>query len=455
MRDLLTLLLDLPDMIALTGFFAYLWVELLRQARARYRQRIGQFGKARRVAPYVNDTTARQAASARRLKIEATLREVNDRGVVFQEFIEVPPDLQIAVNPSAQAFGDDESEPFWHTALLSIQQESDQHLLIERVTDAVVCLERAGFISREQFPSNIRLERLPSGAAGGDKFPWRVVIATDHPEKLEAWLGTRAAREWVGIGIDLVPASLPVAKSINRDRESGDNLRPANPTAGAHGACRLGDDVMYGVVGGVVLGDDDEYGVTCRHVVSSECGALVWPGQPVRPPSYVYTQRSPDVAFVNLRHACKPKGVCFVGPERPGEKVAALDQTAISTAVDSGALLKKAPADDGTRGVVLAAHVSSFKLKEYSYRGAHVMIVPKFYKQWLLTWPLSRRFSVAGDSGSWVLDAKTGAWLGMIVGGSLPPNTQTYAVAANYVLRAFKLFKKSKSPLRAKVFSER
>ena len=441
---------DLLLLSILTITLALLWVALLRNSRDLYLQRIGQFGKARHVAPYVNYTQARHAADQRRGKIEAALKELDSRGVVFKEFIEVPPALSDVTGEMQEPFESDESEPFWHTALLSLQQESDQHLLVERVTDTIVCLERLRLIKWAEFPSNIRLERITRGL-NSRKFPWRVVIATNHPKPLESWFGKTEVRDWIGIGIDLVPAG---PAKVRREAPSTQEEQH-NPTAGAFGACRVGDDGMYGVVAGVVQDGDDEYGVTCRHVISSECDALCWPNQPVRPQKHNYTQRSPDTAFVTLQHACKPKGCCFGKPVNRSVQVAALDQAAITMAHDSGSTLRKSPDVDGTRGVLLAALVSNFKLGEYSYRGSHVLIAPQFYTQFLVTWPRSGRFSVAGDSGAWVMDEGTGAWLGMIVGGAEPPNTQTYAIAANYVLRAFRLFKKSKLPLRTKVFSER
>jgi hypothetical protein len=442
----------LPIIAIFTISLALLWVMLLRHSHALYLRRIGQYGKARNVVPYVSHAKAREAADDRRAKIESAIKEVDNRGVVFQEFLEIPPVLSNELDRVRQPFESDESDPFWHTALLSLQQESDQHLLVERVTDTIVCLQRSGWITPAEFPSHIRLEPIPSGMRG-DQFPWRVVIATDHPVPLEKWLRYPGIQYWLGIGIDLVPASAAESRR-KKQKEPPAEGRP-NPRARAHGACRVGDDGMYGVVAGILQDGDAEYGVTCRHVISSECGALSWPSQPVRPQTGIYTRHSPDAAFVKLQHECKPKGFCFVNLGVRSAQISALDQAAIEMAANNGSTLKKAPDADGTRGVVIAARVSSFKLGDYTYRGAHVLIAPQFYKQYLVTWPISRRFSVDGDSGSWVMDEGTGAWLGMIVGGAEWPNTQTYAIAANYVLRAFRLFKRSKLPLRTKVFSER
>jgi hypothetical protein len=103
--------------------------------------------------------------------------------------------------------------------------------------------------------------------------------------------------------------------------------------------------------------------------------------------------------------------------------------------------VRKLPDRDGIIGVVQGLQ-SNLSLGQYFYRPQHLAITPDFYKWLGIVFPLSRRFSIAGDSGAWLIDQRTSKWVGMIVGGYKPPNTSTIALLGCSVLEAFRQYEK-------------
>ena len=99
-------------------------------------------------------------------------------------------------------------------------------------------------------------------------------------------------------------------------------------------------------------------------------------------------------------------------------------------------------------GVVRFAKVQGVKLGRYFYRGYHFELTPYFTSRFGIYFPLSRSFSVPGDSGSWVLTVGSREWMGIVIGGFDPPNNNmTMALASDYVLEACKRAGLFPSPL--------
>lgn len=368
------------------------------------------------IVPYTSKQHAQRAADERRERLREHLAEFSGPSVPV-EFIELPPGL-----PEARLFSSEgnEATAFWRASRLHLQLNRDRHLLIERVIDTLVYLYRAGLLAQQEFPSRISLERIPRWHRRG-KYPWRAVIATDHTWVLQKWLSEEEVREWLGIGVDCVPAveiKLPEKPS---PPESAPQVAMS-----AQGRCREGTDGLEGVVGGVIEGGGMmPLGLTCWHVVSSSCPSVFWPSTPR--PTHEFTQESPDAVFIR-QSDCFPEWT----QSRRAVTVAALD--ALSDYADKGTKLVKAPNHDGVRGIVKYAEVNGFRLGSHFYRGPHICIKPYLFKRFGLTWPRSRQFSQAGDSGSWIINPETGAWIGMVVGG----DSTTAAIASHYLIDAFR-----------------
>jgi hypothetical protein len=374
--------------------------------------------------PYTSIDMASRAAAERSEHLLRFLREYSDRGGVKIEFIEQPPGFP---ELRLKEFVNQEPAAFWHSSRLTLQLDSMKTLLLERVTDALICLRRADSLSASEFPSCVSLERI-SRPKGRGEFPWRVVITCKNPETLTSWLSKDEVQIWLGIGVDLVSP-----RTGRRARFRGERPSPGSPSVPvSQGRCLVNGDVE-GQVGGVIEGAriGEPLAVTCRHVLSPTCGSLYWP-RPLFPPSMGYSEDSPDAAFLGIRSGCfvhLPPRLGFVG-------VASLEDVydAIKT---KSRLLRKNPDRDGTRARPQAM-VSLVRLGDYEYRGPHLHVEPYFYRFLGVIWPRSRRFSVSGDSGAWVIEEVTNKWVGMVVGGFEEANTPTYVVLGCHILEAFR-----------------
>lgn len=388
-----------------------LWLCLAALSRFLYNRRIGRSGLdflRRCTIPSPPVEISRRAADDRRRRLQGFLNEFRQSRGIPIEFIEVPGELKV----EQRRFPEDDASRFWHASRLHLQLRSDHYLLLERVTDALVCLQRAGRLNTEEFPISVRLERS-SYARSRQSLPWRVVITAFKPTTLKELMLALDIQDWLGIGIDFV--------------------RPANSSSvQPQGRCAVGSDGLEGMVGGLVHDSRNEtYGVTCRHVLSSECGSLYWPAAPVRPPDHDFTQESPDVAFIRLGSHC------FTMNHARTTQVLPATQCDVDLASQRETKIRKSPDTDSVMGVVTFSNVSGFRLGDHFYRGPHFHITPDFHQQFGLTWPRSRRFSSQGDSGAWVMDTETRQWLGIVVGGFPSPNTMTVALCAEHVCNAF------------------
>ena len=314
---------------------------------------------------------------------------------------------------------------------LSQQLAESQYLLIERVVDALICFFRARKLTVSEFPTCVYLDSLPGRKRLRlGKFPWRVVMAVSNPLAIKQLFANQSMREWLCIGVDVIPARRIAARP---DHEPPEDFSSSSPSLVPQGRCTQGQDGLEGTVGGVLrssLGQSS--GVTCRHVLSSTCGSLRWPSFPVRPANNEFTQQSPDAAFINLGSGC------FDRPSVHAVSVWVANQSRIERAVMESAKLVKTPRNSAVRGVVKTAYVSGFRLGSYFYRGPHIEIAPYFFRKLGIIWPISRRFSRPGDSGCWVIDNATGAWIGMVIGGYESPHIGTMAIAAHFVTDAYR-----------------
>lgn len=420
--------------IGLVGLLV-LWLCLVAITRFLHSLRIGLSGldflqgrSIRRPSLEIS----RRAADDRRRRLQGFLNEFPEGTGVPIEFIDVPGGLEV----ERRRFEQENASRFWHASRLRLQLRSDQYLLLERVTDALVCMQRGGRLKEDDFPISIRLKRTRDWLSR-KSFPWRIVVTTVKPRILKKLILELGIGDWLGIGIEFVKP----AQSFARGRTRNSGAGPQPPIVQAQGRCTLGSDGLEGIVGGVVHDvHNHAFGVTCRHVLSSECGSLYWPGRPVRPPENEFTLETPDVAFIELGSSC------FAGNN--GSKVQAMPatQSDIDLAAARELRVQKSPDTDGVSGVVLFSNVSGFKLGRHFYRGPHFQITPAFYRKFWLTWPRLGRFSSKGDSGAWVIEGETRRWLGMVVGGFAPPNTLSVAISAEYICDAFRRFQVTANP---------
>jgi hypothetical protein len=358
-----------------------------------------------RVLEYPRVDTALPIAAQRRSNLRAFVQDSGRTGVVPREFLECPPSLGGEVR--GRSFEDDRPAAAAHTALLWWQLQDDRLLLMERLVDALVCLQRIKFRqTRFQFTAVLAPVR---GKTGKGVYPWRAVLHTADYELLERELAPMG--EWLGIGVDIRP---PI---------------PNHPL----GRCRA--DGELGQVGGVLHSPppaSQEYGVTCHHVLADRCGSLYWPQPPNRPAYADYESGSVDAALITTDSGC------FV------ESGAVRHPIACATAADreryiSGKLVvTKSPRLNGRTGNILHLVHSIPGRDGQQIRGPHLQIVPTFTRKFGLVWPLfGHAFSIGGNSGAWVTDEQGSLWLGMIVRGSDPPLTISYALEAAYLLDVF------------------
>ena len=349
---------------------------------------------------------ALRAVTQRTQEIRLFFQQLDNESGASFEFLEVPPGL---LGVERHRFDREDPARFWHASRLSFELEDDAYLLLERVTDAIVSFARTGALGYSTLPTAIQLER---SARSKQKFPWRVVITALDRENLYALLSNPETSRWCGIDIE---------------------IRRPNQRTRKQGRCRQGTDGLEGVIGGVFedARSGERYGVTCAHVLSSTCPMSFWSGgKPAIAPKEYMAER-PDAAFI--------RGItttCFGVPPTHEQEVVVATLKDVETHLQNETSLRKTPSSDGTLGVVQQGLGSLFKLDDVTYRGPHFVIAPKFYRQFGLVFPLSRRFSSPGDSGSWVT-TEDGKWLGMIVGAFTSPNTTSLAIHGRHLLNAF------------------
>jgi hypothetical protein len=416
-----------------------LWGILSLASRVLHRRRLGHWPIRFRIAP-PDASFSVEASQNRRNSLLNHLRRYSEGAGVSLEFIETPPGFE---SIPLREYGQRDTARFWLASRLEIQLEKQETLLLERVTDAFVCLERLQRITREDFPYLIRLERLPARRRQ-ELFPWKVVVSCDAPNRLFPHFSDPETRNWLGIGIDFT--------SRNRQSMKRPEKKPpeATPTAAvAQGRCTIGTDGKEGSVGGMVGDGEEIFGITARHVLSSSCQSIAQPTSDL--PMEEFTEDSPDVAFIRLESGCFDE---IIGRESV-EITRFASQDDLELAVRKETKYRKMPMRDELDGIVVTASSSGFKLGTHFYRGPHFQMTPTFVERMGIIFPINKKFSKPGDSGAWVFDFQTGQWIGMIVGGYEPPVICSVGISAEFIFRMYSHYqatRTSTSYLKYKVF---
>jgi hypothetical protein len=409
--------------IVTVGVLILVWLVLVLLSRVQYRRTMALplFGpEVISAVAYTSTEAASHAASDRREHLERFLREYGSEGVVRREFIETPAGFD---NVRVNEFEGDRRSAASHTAHLYWQLSDDRLLLLERVIDSIVCLQRIRAEEDTDFLITARLAAVPE-RAGTSLYPWRIIIETSNPVRLSEHL--RPLAEWLGIGVDFAPQTLT------------HNL----------GACTVGDDGSSGQAAGILESQvltGQEYGLVCHHVLSQGCGSLCWPTPPNRPQYANYsTQGVLDAALIHLG------APCFVKANARRIDIRCASSSDRERFIDEALEVEKWPVLDGRQGVI-EQPAPAIRTLRGQIRAPHIQVIPKFTKRFGVMWPLFHRaFSSQGDSGAWVTDKARILWFGMVVHGADPPVARTYALEASFLLDAISRALPSEAPFNPK-----
>lgn len=415
--------LDFVEVVgAITAALVSLWVVLIFLSAISYRRMMGLplvGPKLASAVPYMRSDLALHAASERRKRLETFLREYESEGVVRREFIEIPAGFQ-DVRP--REFEGDRRSAAAHTAHLHWQLSDNRFLLLERLVDGIVCLQRTWGKDDPDLFVTVRLAALP-GRVHTSLYPWRAVVETSSPIKIAEQL--KPLSEWVGIGVDL-------ARQV--------------PTRNL-GACTQGNGGSFGQAAGVLESQSQigvEYGVVCHHVLSQHCGSLYWPDPPNRLAYADYPQGALDAALIRLRSPC------FVRNNAQRIDIRCASASDRNRFIAEALEVKKWPLLNGRRGVI-EQPVPAIRTPQGQIRAPHIQVIPSFTKRFGVIWPLfGRAFSSSGDSGAWVVDHSRSLWFGMVIHGADPPVARTYALEAAFLLDAFSRALPSEAPFNPK-----
>lgn len=348
--------------------------------------------------------------------------------------MEIPPGY---AEVRRRSFVDDPGEGCGQMARLEWQLEADEFLLLERVVDSIIILRRTASTEHgestslfaSEFPT-VKLEFSEELSEDRRLFPWKVIIETNHPELYRVALP--AIQEWLGIGIDLAPQ-----REIHFLRQ-----------------CQNG---RVGVVGGWFADQHQKvYGVTCAHVVSTACSAVLsscFPAVNLRiSPNTLGETSQPDAALLNVGGPCvnQMNPTCFALPRgNPRGLFCAAHATLKACCLNRTPILNLDPSLRAKRcaGKVVCLY-SEPVYEGYEWRFPHLEISSNKVTRLFLKFPIFKECSVPGDSGSWVVDSQTGEWLGMLTAGSKDRKTW-YIIKSKPLLSYFnKRLKVSKSTSR-------
>lgn len=369
-----------------------------------------------RLVEYTTKIAAELAAQERREAIQAFLRQrdvsMDDAVPLREEFLERRGTLADAPTTS---FQDDGASGLWHAVRLRWQIEKPERLLAERVVDVITLLSHSADPANRRSGEYyvVRLTPLPRALRRRRSlFPWRVVIESDENSTIlrdlrDALERDRELREWLGIGIDW---------------RYGQPLRLYG-----YGHCQVGQGGFNGTVSGVVQSADDTLGVSCAHVLSSGCGSRFWPQ---KSPNGSYNTRRPDAALIRIGSSCFGKNIA-----KPETLAFLPDSRLESMAIDHTCVVRRSPR--GSRDGIVRDLVSAFALGDVAYRGPHLAVIPRLSRRVVMLPLMNREFSRDGDSGSWVVDAAGKTWVGIVIGGSDYPLTQTYVLPSSVLVPWF------------------
>jgi hypothetical protein len=327
---------------------------------------------------------ARLRAAERRRNIEVAMEEAG-AGFPFRRegsqplrtaFLEVPPNFE---RTEVRYVDDNFGEPLAQMVRLAWQFDFDQLLLAERVVDAVSLIRRRARL--DDVAPVIKLSAHNGALERQGRFPWKVILETDHPQFYMEEL--RGIADWLGIGIDVAP---------------GRRLRYLS-------RCTKGG-VFDGLVGGTLAGGGKEYAMTCSHVVSAACPGARFRGNPA------VDSNQPDAVLL-----AEGRQQCFKLPSPAAPCTPATPQMIEQCIVEHILVHKRQRHNTRKKGIVLS-RVVGFPIDKIYYRFPHLQVVPL---QISILGPFKsvfqRAFSVEGHSGSWVFEERTAGWLGMIVAG--------------------------------------
>ena len=230
---------------------------------------------AKNIVPYPTLSDARLRARERRKWLLEILAEEQD-GLPKWVVEETAPSM---TQPERFTIADYPAECFGQIARIRVAVEKRRILLLERATDAVLPILRLSEGRNEAYPELVKIMPLYWNARARGLFPWRIVVSSYQLDRIKEGLAPTA--EWLGIGVDI-----------------------DKPRRLTHfGRCRVGDDGMDGLVGGVVR-FRETYGITCHHVISSACKSLAKLQHISQNPASIPFSSVPDAVLLNYQNSC-------------------------------------------------------------------------------------------------------------------------------------------------------
>lgn len=147
--------------------------------------------------------------------------------------------------------------------------------------------------------------------------------------------------------------------------------------------------------------------MTCSHVLSNICSSLLVRGEPTQ------NGYQPDAALIRTPNPCFPI------PLNSRTHLPCASPNDIDLFTRARSIVRKIfPAKTKPAGFI-SSRVVTLEVNGSLYRFPHLEILPRLIKvAGLIVLPVfDRYFSEPGDSGSWVVEEKSGSWVGMVVGG--------------------------------------
>lgn len=307
------------------------------------------------------------------------------------EFIEIPPTIKDSDREKLSIkYLTNRKDIASQIARLKWQKGKYELLLLERVVDAALCYYRLEIFKSDsnkymRFPS---IKLIPIKRKSNEYIPWRVVVETNDIEfYVHAF---KDLVDWFGIGVEFA----------------------SEKSTKYYGKCKHGNS-SNGIVGGVLYCYDnlnnviEKYAMTCAHVLSDTCLSIKV-GRGLSD-----TDGQPDVALISTTTPCFPINIAS------HKRVLVATNTIILDCMKNEHQVTKIyPASKNIKGYI-HARISAVVVEGQLYRFPHLEITRKFSRARLTFLPslFNQGFNTKGDSGSWVVEEKSEAWVGMVVAG--------------------------------------
>jgi hypothetical protein len=345
---------------------------------------------------------ANEAANQRRRFLDEFIGGEDPANFPRFEILERPPGIELSERPTGEF---SPTDAIGQMVRLRWQIEQPELLLLERVVDAAIAIvnravDQSSQVRRTELLGAIRLE--PRKRKPRDKFPWVVILETNHPEVFRSEF--EILKNWLAIEILFDQPS-----EIFR-----------------YGQCQMLGGRL-GEIGGLLEFSNQSFPMTCAHVLSHGCASLAIgtnPGQ----------GQQPDAALIQSGTPCFHWQSQSASPKTPATR-----QDVERCMLRADTVRYANTRHKRVRGYLYGT-VSEFPVDGVLYRFPHEMVVPITRLLFgFLPWPLrSGFFSEPGDSGSWILTEKSDRWVGMVVGGD--PFTRTsYIAEGGSLLKFFEL----------------